>query len=86
MPGLRVGCALCLAAAGAVRAFVNARLWDGTGAARIDEATVLVRNGRIVAVGPAKTVALPAGIAPVDLRNTGSLKDVHVAGNRVPPS
>jgi len=81
----RVGCAVCIAAAGAsaagsepatpppaagaVKAFVNARLWDGTGAARIDEATVLVRSGRIVAVGPAKSVALPAGVTPVDLRD-----------------
>ena len=80
MKGFRVGCALWLVAAaasaagpdrspaaGAVKAFVNARVWDGTGAARIDAASLLVRDGRIVAVGRAKDVRLPAGLTPVDL-------------------
>jgi imidazolonepropionase-like amidohydrolase len=53
---------------GGLKAFVNARLWDGTGRARIEDATLLVRDGRIVAVGPAKTAAVPAGVTPVDLR------------------
>jgi imidazolonepropionase-like amidohydrolase len=56
-------------AAGAVRAFVNARVWDGTGRPRIDGGTLLVRDGRIVAVGKATDVRLPAGITPVDLHD-----------------
>jgi imidazolonepropionase-like amidohydrolase len=91
---LPIGCALGLAAAslgaavpeaatparGAVKAFINARLWDGTGRAHIDGATLIVRDGRIVAVGPAKAVSVPAGVTPVDLRDrfvTPGLVNAH---------
>jgi imidazolonepropionase-like amidohydrolase len=66
--------------AGDVKVFVNARLWDGSGRARIEDATVIVRDGRIVAVGPAKAVALPAGVPPLDLRDrfvTPGLVNAH---------
>jgi imidazolonepropionase-like amidohydrolase len=49
--------------------FVHARLWDGTGRARIDDATLVVREGRIVAVGPARAVEVPPGVASVDLES-----------------
>ena len=73
------GVGLSLAAAGAragsplpetpvVRVFANARLWDGTGRPRIEDATLVVRDGRIAAVGPARTVAIPPGVKPVDLQ------------------
>lgn len=50
-----------------VRAFTGARLWDGSGRAPIDNATLLVRDGRIVAAGPAASVTVPAGAERVSL-------------------
>jgi len=43
-----------------VKAFTGARLIDGTAAAPIENASILVRSGRIVAVGPADRVSIPA--------------------------
>jgi imidazolonepropionase-like amidohydrolase len=43
-------------------AIVGARLIDGTGAPAIEDSVVIVRNGRIAAVGARGSVALPAGI------------------------
>ena len=48
-------------------ALVGARVIDGSGAAPIANAAVLVENGRIVRVGPAASVDIPAGAARVDL-------------------
>lgn len=44
-----------------------ARLVDGTGAAPITNAVVVVRGDRIVAAGSAATVAVPAGARVIDL-------------------
>jgi imidazolonepropionase-like amidohydrolase len=44
-----------------------ARLIDGTGAATVNNAVIVVTDDRIVAVGPAATVAVPAGARVVDL-------------------
>jgi imidazolonepropionase-like amidohydrolase len=44
-----------------------ARLVDGTGAAPISNGVVVVRGERIVAAGPAASVAVPAGARVVDL-------------------
>ena len=52
---------------GAVKAFTGARVIDGTDRAPIDNATILVRDGRIVAVGPAARVTVPAGAERVSL-------------------
>jgi imidazolonepropionase-like amidohydrolase len=43
-----------------LRAFTGATLIDGTNRAPIPDATLVVRNGRIVAVGPANAVRVPA--------------------------
>ena len=43
-------------------AIVGARLIDGTGVAAVENSAVIVRNGRIVAVGRAGTVKVPAGM------------------------
>ncbi|MGE0446879.1 MAG: amidohydrolase family protein [Vicinamibacterales bacterium] len=51
-----------------VRAFVGARVMDGTGAAPIEDAVVLVEGGVVRAVGPASTVAIPGGAERVDLK------------------
>ncbi len=50
-----------------VVAFVGARIIDGTGAGAIDDAVVVVREGRIEAVGPSGSVDIPSGAARVDL-------------------
>lgn len=50
-----------------VRAFTGARLFDGTGRDPIDNATLLVRDGRIAAAGPASSVDLPAGVERISL-------------------
>lgn len=78
MPTLR----LCLAAAWIAAASVltaqspstpavtvlhAARLWDGTGAAPITDAVVVVTGDRITAVGPASKVTIPSGAQRVDL-------------------
>ncbi|THD63023.1 amidohydrolase family protein [Phenylobacterium sp.] len=47
-------------------AIVGARLIDGTGAAPIADSVVLVRDGRIAAVGARGAVALPAGVKVVN--------------------
>ena len=48
-------------------ALVGARVIDGTGAAPIPNATVLVSNGRIDRIGPAASLKIPAGSARVDV-------------------
>ena len=52
---------------GGVKAFTGARVIDGTDRAPIDNATIVVRDGRIVAVGPAASVTVPAGAERVSL-------------------
>ncbi len=50
-----------------VRAFTGATLIDGTTRAPVPNATLIVRNGRIVAAGPAGAVRVPAGAERVAL-------------------
>jgi len=51
----------------AVKAFTGARVIDGTDRAPIDNATIVVRAGRIVDVGPATRVTVPSGAERVSL-------------------
>jgi len=44
----------------------NGRLFDGTGAAPIEDAVVLIEGNRIVGAGPAGQVAVPADAATID--------------------
>ncbi len=48
-------------------AFVGATVIDGTGKAPIPNATVVTRDGKIVAVGPSKKVKVPAGAQRIDV-------------------
>jgi len=48
-------------------AFVGARVIDGTDRPPIDNATILVHDGRIAAVGPAARVTIPGGAQRVSL-------------------
>jgi imidazolonepropionase-like amidohydrolase len=56
---------LALAADDAPKAFTGARVIDGTGKAAIEKATILVRNGRVEAVGA--SVKIPEGAQRIDL-------------------
>lgn len=56
-----------VAQAGTTRAFGGATLIDGSDRAPIPDATILVRDGRIVAVGPAARVRVPAGAERIAL-------------------
>jgi imidazolonepropionase-like amidohydrolase len=49
------------------RAFTGATLIDGTDHAPVPNATIIVRDGRVVAAGPASAVKLPAGAQRVAL-------------------
>lgn len=55
------------AAPAGVKAFVGATLIDGTGAAPIARAALVVRRGKIEAVGPADAVAIPEGAERIEL-------------------
>lgn len=47
-------------------AIAGARMVDGTGAPPVNDSVVIVRDGRIAAVGPRARVAIPKGTAIVD--------------------
>jgi imidazolonepropionase-like amidohydrolase len=64
-----------------VQAFTNAVLIDGTGAAAVEHATIVVRGDRIVSAGPAASVSVPGGATITDLRGKvlmPGLADMHV--------
>ncbi len=50
-----------------VKAFTGLTLIDGTGAAPVPNATLVVRDGRIVAAGAATSVTIPAGAERIPL-------------------
>jgi 3-mercaptopyruvate sulfurtransferase SseA/imidazolonepropionase-like amidohydrolase len=54
------------AAANGTRAFVGAKVWDGRANAPLD-ATVVVKDGRVAAVGPAASTPVPSGAERVDV-------------------
>jgi imidazolonepropionase-like amidohydrolase len=51
----------------AVKAFTGARVIDGTDRPPLDNATIVVRDGKVVAVGAAATVAVPPAAERVSL-------------------
>ena len=54
-------------AAGGATALTGVRIIDGTGRAPIEQGTIVIANGKIVAAGPASAVQIPAGATRVDL-------------------
>lgn len=63
------------------RALVGATLVDGTGAAPVPDAVLILRDGKIDCAGPRSACPLPEGIDTVDLRGhwiTPGLIDAHV--------
>jgi imidazolonepropionase-like amidohydrolase len=69
----------------AVTALVGGTVIDGNGGAPLENAVVLIRDGRIAAVGPNGTVAIPSGAARVDAAGRSILPgliDMHVHVNK----
>ena len=61
-------------------ALSGARLIDGTGAAPLDDAVVVVREGRVAAVGPRASTPIPAGFRVLDVKGATiapGLWDMH---------
>src|SRR5262249_56713889 len=50
-----------------VKAFVGARLIDGSGNPAIENAALIARDGRVEAVGPASEVKTPAGAQTINM-------------------
>lgn len=79
-----VGAAACGAeseTAPAALVIEGATMIDGTGAPPLENAVVVIEDGRIVAAGPAGEVAAPAGAEIIDARGkwiTPGLVDAHV--------
>jgi imidazolonepropionase-like amidohydrolase len=48
-------------------ALVGARVIDGTGTAPLDEAVLLISQGRIAAIGPSDSIAIPIGATRIDM-------------------
>ena len=55
------------AGGGVVTALTGVRIIDGTGRTPIEQGTIVMANGRIVAAGAASAVQIPAGATRVDL-------------------
>lgn len=64
---LALAAAPSLAVQSAVTAFTNLRVIGGAGHPEVADGVIVVRQGRIEAVGPASSVRPPAGAAVVDL-------------------
>ena len=54
-------------AANGARAFVGATVWDGRANAPLDGTTIVVKDGRVAAVGPAASTPVPSGAERVDV-------------------
>lgn len=50
-----------------LRAFVGARLIDGSGSTPLENSVILVDDGEIIAVGAAGTVEIPRGVQTIDV-------------------
>src|SRR5437660_242418 len=62
------------------KAFAGARIFDGTGKTVIEKGTIVVVDGRIVAVGPSNKVMAPKGAQTIDVSGktiTAGLINAH---------
>lgn len=64
---LVAGFSLGIASAQTTRAFVGARIIDGGGKTAIEHGTLIIRNGRVEAVGPSSRIKPPAKAERIDL-------------------
>ncbi len=60
--------AALLSAAANAQVYTGARLFDGTGKPAIENAVLVVKDGKVVAAGPASAVKASAGLPTVDLK------------------
>jgi imidazolonepropionase-like amidohydrolase len=65
--GLIFAALLAAPAEPATQAFVGVRILDGGGAEPVEDGVILVRDGRIQAVGPRRRIAVPPGAERTDL-------------------
>jgi len=65
--GIVAGCASEPPPLEGVTAYTGIRLWDGSGDPAIEDAVLVVTDGRVSAAGPAGEVEIPAGAATEDL-------------------
>jgi imidazolonepropionase-like amidohydrolase len=65
---LALGCAAPTVEPDGSKAFVGARMFDGTGSEPIGDAVVVVKDGRIIAAGAAGSVEIPPGAERIDLK------------------
>ncbi|HEY8176309.1 MAG TPA: amidohydrolase family protein [Gemmatimonadaceae bacterium] len=64
---LLLACAASAAAQSSIRAFTGATLIDGTDRPSVANATIVVRDGRVVAAGPGNAVTIPSGAERIAL-------------------
>lgn len=67
-------------------AIVGARLIDGSGDAPVEDAVVIVREGRIAAAGPRAAVSVPRGLRTIDARGktiAPGLWDMHAHASQI---
>jgi imidazolonepropionase-like amidohydrolase len=64
---LLVAFATTATAQSSVKAFTDLRLIDTTGATPIGTSLIIVRDGRVVAVGPSGRTTIPAGAQRISL-------------------
>ena len=70
-----------------VKAFEGARIIDGTGSDPIENGILVVRDGRIDAVGPSESTAVPDGAQPIDVAGRTIIPGIivthgHVGGTK----
>lgn len=64
--GLLLGCTH-LASAAESLAFIGARIFDGTAAAVLEDGVIVTEDGRITAIGPRESVAIPEQARQIDV-------------------
>src|SRR5688572_23147340 len=52
---------------GQVKAFSGARIFDGTGAQMIPDATLIIEGGKVKQIGPSNRVKVPSGAQRIDV-------------------
>jgi len=67
LAGLCLGLIHAGTAAADTKAFVGARIFDGSGKAIIEKGTIVVQDGKIAAIGPSNKVKSPKGAQTIDV-------------------
>ena len=69
------------------QAIVGSTIIDGTGSEPVTNGTILIRDGKIVEVGPAGSVVVPPDASPIDATGKFTMpgiidSHVHVSPNQ----